>query len=65
MPSSDEKMRSQVPTHKPLEVDAYGAKTKGGIIEALKATLPPLTASQVQIEMTHCGTLARAARAAP
>ncbi|KAG8468743.1 hypothetical protein KFE25_013826 [Diacronema lutheri] len=41
--------------NEPLETEAYGAKTKGGKIELLKVTLPPLKASQVQIEMSHCG----------
>lgn len=40
---------------KPLKTDAYGAKEKGGKIEPLVVTLPPLKESQVQIEMTHCG----------
>lgn len=39
----------------PLTTEAYGATERGGRLELRSITLPPLEATQVQIEMTHCG----------
>jgi D-arabinose 1-dehydrogenase-like Zn-dependent alcohol dehydrogenase len=42
-------------TDKPLVTDAYGVKEVHGKVEPMRITLPPLTSTQVQLEMTHCG----------
>lgn len=39
----------------PLVTQAYVCKEKGAKLELADITLPALTATQVQLDLTHCG----------
>lgn len=39
----------------PLDTEAYGVRAAGDRLELMTVTLPPLGATQVEVEMSHCG----------